>query len=495
MNLFIAALGGFIVMGLELLAPRLVAPHFGTAIYSWAAAISFSLLALSFGYWLGDRYARRAAPHGIVIFGGTALWIAVIALMRGPAPALFGGLDLRVAVFAYSALLLIPPLALLAMVGPIVIARGIVPRPSGGISAGRVFAVSTLGSFLGALLTGLWLIPSFTLTAILLLFLGLALLGALLSWPRGNKTNLAAGIAAGLALGGIVWITEPAEAALFHSGSAYGEIAVFDRTVNGQGMRFLTIDGISQSFVYPATSLSPAAYLYYLLAPAAEPADAPRRALVIGLGAGLLPGLLEQYGWKVDSVEINPAVLRAARDFFHFNGNAVVADGRQYLAAGGPLYDYIVVDAYSANEIPWHLYTREALAAAKGRLKPGGLLAYNTMQTDDDGSATFTASFAAAAQGIFANATAIDIVAPRVAFNRLFYFHDGSLAGQNAIPLERDTNTTKFFAEFAAQPRQVLEFDARPLTDDWAPVSELCQGAARNWRNIDKHFFDKLGNP
>ncbi len=99
MNYLIAFLGGFLVMGLELLAPRLVDPHFGTAIYSWAAAIGFSLLALSFGYWLGDRFALREAPHGPVIFSGTALWIALIGVSRGLVPGWLGTLDLRIAVF------------------------------------------------------------------------------------------------------------------------------------------------------------------------------------------------------------------------------------------------------------------------------------------------------------------------------------------------------------------------------------------------------------
>ena len=74
-------------------------PHFGEAIYSWAAAIGFSLLALSFGYWLGDRFALREAPHVPVIFSGTALWIALIGVSRGRVPDWLKTMDLRIAVF------------------------------------------------------------------------------------------------------------------------------------------------------------------------------------------------------------------------------------------------------------------------------------------------------------------------------------------------------------------------------------------------------------
>src|ERR1039457_7336820 len=57
----IAGWSGFLVMGIELLGGRLLAPYFGSSIYVWGAIITVFMLALSLGYLAGGR-ASLSAP-------------------------------------------------------------------------------------------------------------------------------------------------------------------------------------------------------------------------------------------------------------------------------------------------------------------------------------------------------------------------------------------------------------------------------------------------
>lgn len=110
------------------------------------------------------------------------------------------------------------------------------------------------------------------------------------------------------------------------------------------------------------------------------------RAGIVGLGAGTLAC----YGRPCDLYrffEINPQVVEVATDrrFFTFLPDArvpidlVPGDARRMLekerAAGDPLYDVLVIDAYSGDAVPFHLATREAFRLYVDRLAPGGILA------------------------------------------------------------------------------------------------------------------------
>ena len=103
----------------------------------------------------------------------------------------------------------------------------------------------------------------------------------------------------------------------------------------------------------------------------------PQQVLVIGLGAGQIGPVLEAAGIDVEVVEIDPEVVRLARQYFDFQGTAVVADGRRYLQRSDKHWDVIMVDAYLGSSPPWQLYTREAFALYRERLNPGGAVVIN----------------------------------------------------------------------------------------------------------------------
>jgi spermidine synthase len=112
-----------------------------------------------------------------------------------------------------------------------------------------------------------------------------------------------------------------------------------------------------------------------------SPRTANRRVGIIGLGAGTLA----TYGRPGDAFrfyEINPAVIRAASEYFRFlsesaaHVDVVAGDGRLALEREPPRsFDAILVDAFSDDAIPVHLLTREAFEMYAGHLRPGGVVA------------------------------------------------------------------------------------------------------------------------
>lgn len=117
--------------------------------------------------------------------------------------------------------------------------------------------------------------------------------------------------------------------------------------------------------------------------------DKLTNVLMIGLGGGSVQRAFEKFypAVLIDTVEIDPAVLRVAREFFNFKESprqrVHIEDGRVFVRRSTASYDLIVVDAYVSSRygpaIPAHLATKEFFDLAAARLGTNGLLAYNVV--------------------------------------------------------------------------------------------------------------------
>lgn len=113
----------------------------------------------------------------------------------------------------------------------------------------------------------------------------------------------------------------------------------------------------------------------------------PERILIIGLGGGTMSNTLHQIYPKatITNVEIDPAVIKVARNYFSFFENdhitAVAQDGRIFIKRESikkQQYDWIILDAFNGDYIPEHLMTQEFLQEVKNLLSENGVLAANT---------------------------------------------------------------------------------------------------------------------
>jgi spermidine synthase len=109
-------------------------------------------------------------------------------------------------------------------------------------------------------------------------------------------------------------------------------------------------------------------------------APSARCAMVLGLGAGVIPRLLAQQGVGVTVVEINPASIRAATDFFHFDPKQVnlrVEDARTAVRRFPQTFEVVVADLFQGDGTPEYLLSREFFLELQRSLQPEGLLVMN----------------------------------------------------------------------------------------------------------------------
>lgn len=195
---------------------------------------------------------------------------------------------------------------------------------------------------------------------------------------------------------------------------------------------------------------------------------APRSVLIIGLGGGTLPQTLERLlpQAQIDVVEVDPAVVRVAQQYFGFHADArvhvIVQDGRVYVrrALRGPQrYQLIMLDAYDQQYIPEHLLTREFLSEVHDLLTPDGIVAANTFSSSrlyDNESVTYRAVF-----GPFYNLKS---------GNRVILAARGPLP---ALPVLR-SHEQAFQSSFAALGFSAQELLERFSTDvDWDPRARV----------------------
>lgn len=257
----VVSLSGACVLALEILGTRVLGPYYGVSLFLWSALISVTLAALAVGYALGGRWADRG-PHAArlaLVLAAAGVWVVAVPWLRGPLLALSGGLGLRAAVLVTATLLFFPPLALLGMVSPYAIRLATRRVEEVGRVTGDLFAVSTLASVIAALLTGFVLIPDLGITRLLLL-VGAVLLAAaaLARWGLGRGAGLVALIAVVAAL---------ALPRLGGPPHTPGVLAVRDtpytelRVVEHQGLRYLLLDGGTHSFVRVEDNATRQAYV------------------------------------------------------------------------------------------------------------------------------------------------------------------------------------------------------------------------------------------
>ena len=384
---------GAAALSTEISASRLLAPYFGASTVVWANVIGLILVYLSVGYWLGGKLAdRRPEPRllgSLVLVAG--LFIAATPFVARPLLDLalrgFDALAVGAVVGSFFAALglFAVPITLLGMVSPFAIRLALGDVSEAGQVAGRLYALSTVGSILGTFVSALVTIEAFGTqrtmvgTAALLAFAATLLLGRWALVP-------AAGVAALLLVPPGAVKHQPG--LLFETESPYQYVSVL-RQSDGSRVLELNEGLVAHSVWYPHTVLTGGYWdLFLLLPPLLD--RPPERMLVIGNAGGTIARAYGRF-WprvRIDGVELDPAVTRAARRYLGLGDNprlhVITGDGRPYLELTKQRYDLIVVDAYRQPYVPFYLATREFFALVRSHLRSGGMVALNVAATPDD---------------------------------------------------------------------------------------------------------------
>lgn len=189
--LCLAFISGFIIMSIELLGGRILAPYFGSSIFVWGSIITVFMLSLSLGYLLGGRLSLHnpsLKQHGSFFVLAAVLLAPLILFGNQLMEALFLVIeDPRYGSLIVSMILFFLPTAVLGMIAPYSVRLLVIDSQHSGHVAGTLYFVSTMGSALGTLATSFYLVLWFEVNQILIT-MGLVLLTSGLLAIYSSKT-------------------------------------------------------------------------------------------------------------------------------------------------------------------------------------------------------------------------------------------------------------------------------------------------------------------
>ncbi len=486
--------GGMSSIGIELATSRLLAPYFGTSTFIWANLIGLTLAYLSLGYYLGGRLADRYASASLLYMITTMAGVAAAMIPFLARPVLrssLGAIDNVDAGAFYGSLigvivLLAVPVTLFGFVTPFAIRLRATGVESAGSTAGRVWAVSTVGSIAGSFLPVLVLIPLVgtrnTFLIMALIVIGVSVIGlAASSTPRLALAALALGAAViGLNLTASASQIKPPYRGdlVVETESAYHYIQVLDD--NGVYLLALNEGHAIHSIYDPDTPLTGGPWDYFTVAPLflADQPETIDSSLIIGLAGGTAARtLLDTYpDSHVDGVEIDPEVVDLGHEYFALDDpriSTTVEDGRFFLATSEDSWDIIGIDAYRQPYIPFHLTTTEFFEEAASHLTDQGMVVVNAGRTESD--FRLVDALASTMLAVFPHVFLVDTANYE---NTLIFgtFADASVTNflENAAELD-PTENQAIIAGSAMTSGNIRQAEARvdSYTDDRAPVEWL----------------------
>lgn len=381
--LLLLFLTGLSSMGMEVVWVRQFTPYLGTVVYAFALILAIYLMAT----FIGSAVYRNWSARGDLQKDrqeSPLLWMLLALSALFPLVTSSPTIELRhiprviLGIAGFT--------GLLGFLTPM-----LVDRRSGGdpSRAGSAYAINVLGCLFGPLLAGFCLLPYMSERwALIILASPWLIVGLKPVLPGARVSSMARAAAyALLPLAGLLvfvgkgydekypqgQVLRDSTATVIASGSGMGKQLL----VNGYGMTSLT----------PITKVMAHLPLAFLNRP-------PQNALDICFGMGTTFRSL--LSWNIDStaVELVPSVPKLF-GYFHSDGpellrlpraHVVVDDGRRYLERSTQQYDLITIDPPPPVQAAGSsmLYSQEFYAAARKRLKPGGILAQWLPYGDDE---------------------------------------------------------------------------------------------------------------
>lgn len=417
--LLLAAVGGT-GLAYEIAWTRLLSITIGSSTYAFTLMLTTFLAGLVLGAVVFQIFASRA---GLISIGsvcwvqigiGCAVVSSLLAFHWIPAliPRLltardrtFGGLVLTQ--FVVAALTVLPAAIVFGFNFPIVtalIGRGAGNAAASSTSVGTAYAANTIGAIAGSVITGFWLIPWFgslhviaALAAANLLF-GLAIhLTSKPLRPIALAANILLVVSAFPITSSSFFNNHPLStlSAVLYGSSYQGRLTLAEAAATKDVV--FTAEGVNSSIAVARTDGDVALRVNGKVEASTEDTStqlllghlgaafqrSPRKVLIIGFGSGMTASAVARYPdvQRIDCIEIEPAVIRAAPYLQSLNRNVladprlhiIFDDARNFLLTSRQQYDLII----SEPSNPWiagiaTLFTDEYYAAARERLRPGG---------------------------------------------------------------------------------------------------------------------------
>ncbi|MBI4796346.1 MAG: fused MFS/spermidine synthase [Deltaproteobacteria bacterium] len=397
-------ISGFTALAYEVIWTRNLILFLKTSIYAFSGMLTIFLLGIALGSFcmkgLVDRLTRP-----LLIFGILELLVGFFSIISlylfpffdGHWGSQFRGLE-RVLIAPF--VIVFPLTFLLGMIFPIASVCYARDDASTGASVGLLYSANTVGSILGALLAGFWLIPHWgsTNSVVLLVCLNFSL-GLLLLWLESGRALITkvSCLTVLLLLGIFIVMVKSQDPLLLtitnkvesYKKSVCGDNSLYEIYYNKEGIegtvtafsifdrKQLWINGMGMTELCTETKLM--AHLPLMFS------KIPKELMVVCFGMGTTTKSAALYA------DINITVIELVQEvydifgYYHDNGKEIlqqknvhplVNDGRNYLLLSPRKYDVITVDPappiWSAGTV--NLYTREFFQICRDRLSADGVM-------------------------------------------------------------------------------------------------------------------------
>ncbi len=402
--LFTVFVSGMTTLAAELAASRLIGNVFGTSNIVWASIIGLILIYLTVGYFLGGKWADAnptpATMYRVLAWG--AFTLGLVPYIAGPvlrsAATAFEVLQIGILGASFVAVLVLfsVPITLLGTISPFAIRLSVHDTAHAGQISGQIYAISTLGSFIGTFLPTLVTIPAigttktFLLFSLILLFVALAGLGRFASRREMLKLFWMPVLLAIIAAVFANQALKQNKGQVYETESAYNYIQVAQ--LNGYTILKLNEGQGVHSIYNPNTLQYNGPWDQFLVSPyfyaKRKPSDI-KRVAIVGLAAGTTARQMTAvYGnIPIDGFELDPKIVEVGKKYFDMNMpnlNIHIGDGRLGLEESPYKYDIIAVDAYRPPYIPAHMTTQEFFEIVHSHLTEDGVLTINSASVPGD---------------------------------------------------------------------------------------------------------------
>lgn len=385
-------LTNFIYMGFEIAAVRVLTPFFGSTMFTWGAIISTFLTGSTIGYWFGGRHADKSNSSAMVI---SYLLIGLITIAAVPlvSPVLssFNELPNNLGILLGCMLLFLLPNIALSAIVPAITKEGLSLSFSGA-QIGKFHMISAVGSIAGTIIVTFWLLPSASLEVVFSLFT-IGLIVALLLYVAkvyGKKIVFMIPCFAFCILPFVQvldsQVNAPGTRLIDEKSSPYHNVYIVESEIrNGikGDYRYMQFGPREYQGGIDLNNPDDVLFKYarHLQDVGAKLIPDMERVFIIGHGVGTTARHFEELGKKVTSAEVDPVVLEMSQKYFMYEGDSVIlGDGRKLLSKEPDhSIDYLVLDAYSNDVVPFHLTTNEFFNITKKKLSVNGVMAMNVI--------------------------------------------------------------------------------------------------------------------
>ena len=510
-------IAGIATMSLEFAASRLLTPVFGSSIYTWGSLIGVVLVGLSLGYHVGGRLADKNPDFEkfCSILFSSGLYIVFIPFISSsvidftstimidvPSSSDNDGNNLK-SLFATFILLAIPTF-LLGMISPYAIKLATKTLDRLGNISGNLYSVATIGSIAGTFVTVFVLIPVFEINHIIyglgVLMISSSLVG-LRTVPKVLVFSVIVVVSYSLVFDDNQIISLDFHNVHFYPGkliheaeTLYSHLDVVDN-YNSINNRALFLNGYLHSemnkdspndLVVDYTKFFPLGIVLN---------NDAKKVLFIGGGGFSGPKyFLQNYpNVSVDVVEIDPAVVEVAKEYFSLddtnpNLRIFTQDGREFLANHQDKYDLVILDAFSKSYVPFHLMTMEFYEILYNKLNPGGVTISNHIgspNSNQDASDLYRANLKTMLD-VFPTVYVFPTDYSKSIQNIILATIKGENNGQNGdspnrvgkeelVQMQENGTLIKdvVYADYLLDSSKVKTDDVPLLTDQYAPVENM----------------------